>query len=165
MSRADNCSVTPSLGQSIVHRWIDAWSGNDPAAWTALYSPSAKYTDHAFQIIRIGPSTLEEHWAIWRTAHPDFVIEIESSWPYEELPGGRCRYSIRTTNRGTFVNDLPRSKATGKPFWFRGCVDIIINLSTGLIEEVEEWYCSNFERTTALTDYHCKAVENSKLDN
>ncbi|EXJ66455.1 uncharacterized protein A1O5_10607 [Cladophialophora psammophila CBS 110553] len=156
--------LTPSRGLSIIDRWIDAWNRNDPAAWIALYSLSAKYTDHAYQIIRIGPSTLKEHWTIWRTAHPDFVIQIESSWPYEELPGGRCRYSIRTANRGTFINDLPRSKATGKPFWFRGCVNIVVNLSTGLIEEVEEWYCPNLERTTALTDYHRKADGELKLE-
>ncbi len=64
---------------------------------------------------------------------------------------------------GTFVQDLPRKKATGKPFVFRACVDFVVNLHDGLIEEVEEWYAHNFERSMSLSDYHTKVDETVAL--
>lgn len=142
-----------------MYRWLEAWSGKDVAAWTKLYSRQAKYTDHAFQIVRVGPVPLKEHWIIWRTAHPDFVVQMEDMWPFEELPDGRCRYSMRTKNTGTFVNDLPHKKASGKPWVFRACVDLVVNLKDGLIKDVEEWYSHNFERSTSVSDYHSKVDE------
>ena len=60
---------------------------------------------------------------------------------------------------GTFVNDLPSKKASGKPWVFRACVDLVVNLNDGLIEDVEEWYSYNFERSTSVSDYHSKVDE------
>lgn len=160
---AQSFPVSPADGTAIAYKWLEAWSGKDVTAWTKLYSQKAKYTDHAFQIVRIGPVSLKEHWIIWRTAHPDFVVEVEDMWPFQELSDGRCRYSMRTQNTGTFVNDLPRKKASGKPWVFRACVDLLVDLNTGLIEDVEEWYAHNFERSMSIADYHTKVDESSAL--
>ena len=66
---------------------------------------------------------------------------------------------MRTKNMGTFVNDLPRKKASGKPWVFRACVDLVVNLKDGLIEDVEEWYAHNFERSMSVSDYNLKVDE------
>jgi hypothetical protein len=81
-------------------------------------------------------------------------MEIESSSIGEALPGGRRRCSIRTINRGTFLNDLPRKKASGKKFSFRGVVDFVIGEDNGLIEEVNEYYSWNFDNGIDVSEYH-----------
>jgi hypothetical protein len=64
---------------------------------------------------------------------------------------------FKTDNAGTLMNDLPRTKATGKPFLFKGIVEFVVDEATGLIEEVEEWYCSNFQLAESVDkDYNLK---------
>ncbi len=71
-------------------------------------------------------------------------MEIDDVWPGQKLGNGRYRYSIRTSNTGTFVNDLKAWKATGKKIWFLGVVDFVVNEETELIEELNEWYTARF---------------------
>lgn len=148
-----------STEHSIAYKWASAWSvpgpNPDPAAWLALYNPQAKYIDHAFLLVRIGQDTLRLHFNIWRTCMPDFVMQIEEECPPQSLSDGRTKYSVRTTNAGTFVHDLPRRKASGQRFWFRGVVDLTVS-AEGLIDEVEEWYCPDFDGCSGLVDYDLK---------
>lgn len=143
---------------SVPQRWAEAWSATPPneaaaQAWQNLYSPSAVYTDHAFQITRKGRQTLKRHWEIWRTAMPDFVLTIAESTPSEVLPDGRTRYSIRTNNNGTFTGEFPRRKASGNKFYFRAVVDLVVS-KEGLIDSIEEWYTPNFDATNGVEQYH-----------
>lgn len=152
----------------VPQRWAEAWSGNpsDENAvriWENLYSLKAVYTDHAFQIIRQGRQTLGRHWEIWRTANPDFVLTIAQSMPVETLADGRTRYSIRTHNSGTFTGEFPRHKASGKKFYFRAVVDLVVN-QEGLIDSVEEWYCPNFDATNGVNEYHFACDEDGSED-
>lgn len=148
--------ATPT--SDIPQKWASAWSGDSISAWQALYSPTAIYTDHAFQIVRQGRETLGLHWNIWRTAIPDFQLTIAETFPAENLSDGKVRYSIRTNNSGTFVKDLPSRKARGRKFHFRAVVDLVVN-AEGLIESVEEWYCSNFDEKESVEGYHYRGDE------
>jgi hypothetical protein len=58
--------------------------------------------------------------------------------------------SIRTHNLGTFTNDLPSAKASGKEFDFYAVVDLIWDEKTGLIEHVDEWYTRQFDTAEPL---------------
>jgi hypothetical protein len=62
-------------------------------------------------------------------------------------------FSIRTINKGTFLNDLPSKKASGKKFTFRGVVDFRVNRE-GLIENIEEWYSWDFGEGKDVADFH-----------
>ena len=66
-------------------------------------------------------------------------------------------FSIRTTNKGSFVNDLPSKKASGKKFVFRGVVDFQVN-GEGLIKSVEEWYSWDFGEGKDVTEFHSLPV-------
>jgi hypothetical protein len=143
-----------SQSNLMAHRWAAAWTSPDPSVWLSLYTPTATYIDHAFQIRRAGTSILKRHFDIWRTSIPDFTMEVERSGSEEVLPGRRLRCSIRTINRGTLLKDLPSKRASGKSFSFRGVVDFIIREEDGLIEEVNEWYSYNFDNSKDVTEYH-----------
>jgi hypothetical protein len=107
----------------------------------ALYSPNGTYIDYAFQSRRSVPELLKRHWGIWRKSNPDFVMEVErfDPPPNRLKEGETTSFSIRTINKGTFSNDLPSKKASGKYFIFRAVVDFRINRE-GLIETIDEWY-------------------------
>jgi len=140
--------------ESLAKRWAAAWSQRDPEQWVSLFTPSAKYTVHAFLFFRTGTNGLRDHFQLWRNSLPDFVMEVRDVWPAEWLPaaaddtsasgdgGGRGRYrvSVRTYNAGTFERDLRVWKATGKKMWFWGVVDFVVQAESGLIESVDEWY-------------------------
>lgn len=151
-------SQVPS--ESIAHRWTAAWSTPpDEAAWLSLYHPTAVYIDHAFQIRRAGTSMLARHFHIWRTSMPDFVTEVThlttespTSSTQPVLPEGKYRCSFRTLNSGTFLHDLPSRKATGKKFSFQAVVDLIVREEDGLIEEVNEYYTSTFDKD--VSNFH-----------
>ena len=68
------------------------------------------------------------------------------------MGNGRVKVIFRTDNKGTLLKDLPRKKATGNPFLFKGVVEVVVDKATGLIHELDEWYCSNFERATSVED-------------
>ena len=128
-----------------------------------MYAPRARYVDHAFQIVRIGrDSILPLHWQIWRTSIPDFVMTITSVYPAVQLGNGKVKVIFRTDNKGTLVNDLPRKKATGKPFLFEGVVEFVVDEASGLIEELDEWYSYNFELAGSVKeDYNLKEDPNA----
>lgn len=69
---------------------------------------------------------------------------------------GEYNVSIRTINKGTLVKDLPTKKASGKPFSFRGSVDLLIT-ADGLIAEVNEYYSYGFHDGKDVTEYHTLA--------
>jgi len=144
--------------ESIAHRWAAGWASLDPhPSWLSLYAPRATYIDHAFFIRRTGLSILKRHFNIWKTAIPDFTMEIEHLYndcSQEGLPAGMRKCSLRTINRGTFLHDLPSKKASSKNFSFRGVVDLVIDEESGLIEEVNEWYSWNFDNSKDVTEYH-----------
>ena len=78
-------------------------------------------------------------------------------YPALPLGNGKVKVIFKTDNQGTLSNDLPRKKATGKEFLFKGLVEFIVDEESGLIEVVEEWYCSNFELARSVEqDYNLK---------
>lgn len=111
------------------------------------------YTDHAFQISRTGHKGIKSHTEIWKGSLPDFAVKEEHIWLEETLPGDKTRLVFRTVNTGTFVNDLPEIKATGRPFWFPGVVELIVRNQGGLIETIEEWYTFKFDNVASLDEY------------
>lgn len=145
--------------EALVKQWAAGWSSKDPQPWLSMYSSRCKYIDHAFQIVRIGSKeTLPSHFDIWRTAHPDFKMTATTIYPPVKEAEGKVKVIFRTDNEGTFENDLPRGrKATGKPFLFKGVVELVIDEKSGLIEVVDEWYSTNFERFTSVEkEYNSK---------
>ena len=150
--------ITFTMTDNIATRWAEAWSAEDSSAWVSMYSPRAKYIDHAFQIVRAGTDTIiPAHWRIWRTAIPDFVMTVTAEYPPIQLGNGKVKIIFKTDNEGTFKNDLPSKKATGKPFLFKGVVEFVVDEASGLIDVVEEWYSYNFELAKSVeADYNLK---------
>ena len=137
--------VSIDSGHKFGSKWTSAWSQTDPSIWTSIYTPEATYTDYAFGFIRCGKAGLEDHFKIWRTAHPDFRVSIVEAWPGLDLGEGLVKYSVRTMNVGTFTNDLPTIKASGKTFEFYAAVDLVVRVEDGLIVRVDEWYHRQFD--------------------
>lgn len=138
-------SARGDAAQAVSLKWAAAWSQTDPAEWLNIYAEDATYTDYAFGFIRRGKAGLKDHFDIWRKAHPDFKMSVVEVWPAIELGDGLVKESIRTKNVGTFTNDLPRMKASGKEFEFYAVVDLVIRLEDSLIVKVEEWYHRQFD--------------------
>ena len=149
--------VSISESRTACKKWTDAWSQTDPSVWLSVYADDATYTDYAFNFIRRGKKGLDEHFKIWRHAHPDFRADILEAWPGIELNEATLgehllsdkptlvKYSVRTSNKGTFTNDLPTLKASGKEFNFCAVVDIVVRVEDGLIVRVDEWYHRQFD--------------------
>ncbi|RSM11701.1 hypothetical protein CEP52_002936 [Fusarium oligoseptatum] len=133
-------------GRSIITRWTDGWSASDQLDWIKLHTQDVVYTDHAFQISSI----------------PDFVVEEEHIWLEESLPGNKSRLVFKTVNTGIFVNNLPGIKATGRPFWFPGVVELIVRNEDGLIEKIEEWYTFKFHSVASIDEKVLQALEEGK---
>ena len=140
-----------SIAQQVAQKWVANWNQRDPAVFASIYKPTTGlYVDHAFLIRRSGRATLEKHFNIWIGAHPDFSMAIVRMDPEEAVARGAMgeelkRISIRTVNRGTFQNDLPRRKASGKKFEFMGAVDLLLDEKDGLIVRVDEYYTWEFD--------------------
>ena len=83
-------------------------------------------------------------------------MTVTAVYPPLQLENGKVKVIFRTDNKGTLVNDLPRKKASGKPFFFRGVVEVVVEEASGLIDELEEWYSHNFELAASLDDYNFK---------
>ena len=141
--------LTPAVSIAAAHaagsKWAAAWSQSDPSVWADIYTADAMYTDYAFGFVRRGKDGLKEHIKIWRDAHPDFYVTIVEAWPGIDLGEGMVKYSIRTSNVGTFTNDLPIQKASGKKFDFYAVVDLVVKTDDGLIVKVDEWYHRQFD--------------------
>ena len=152
-------SVSTARAREIGNKWAAAWSQKDSSIWTSIYANEATYTDYAFGFIRRGKRGLEEHFHLWRTANPDFQMDVLEAFPgvetnestleehlFSESGGsGSLKFTIRTRNTGTFMNDLPTLKASGKKFSFYAVVDIVVRAEDGLIVKVEEWYHRQFD--------------------
>lgn len=148
----------PTSITTLPQRWAAAWSQTDPEQWVSLYTPNATYTDHAFQFTRQGRPQFERHFNLWRTSNPDFIMTIDENrpmfWNASDLDGKVVHCSFRTINRGTFKEDLPTKKATGKTFVFIGVIDMVIERKNGLITQLDEWYTNNsFDEKEKLEDY------------
>lgn len=68
--------------------------------------------------------------------------------------------SFRTINRGVFVNDLGRRKATGMPFEYSGVIDL--QLRDGKIVRADEWLRVPFEDSVSASDYIVMSEETLK---
>lgn len=133
--------------ESIPERWAAAWSQDDSAAFEALFSPKAVYTDHAFQVVS---TNIREHHKIWRTANPDFKVVLDPSTPIwwagdTDKNGKKSSCSFRTINRGTFTGGLPTKKASGKSFQFSAMLHLTIQ--DGLIVSMDEFYRDTFDES------------------
>ena len=147
---SNNCHlVSISAAHAAGTIWTSAWSQTNVSKWTSIYTPDATYADYAFGFIRRGKAGLEQHFDIWRTAHADFMMKIHEAYPGIDLGGGRVKYNIRTSNKGTFTKDLPVMKASRKKFNFYAVVDLVVN-KAGLIVSVDEWYHRQFDYETLL---------------
>ena len=140
-----------SKAQNVARQWVSNWNQRDPSVFASAFKPTTGvYTDHAFMIHRSGHATLAKHFSIWIAAHPDFEMQIVRMDPEVSVTtqdkGKWKRVSIRTVNRGTFQNDLPRREASGKKFEFMGVVDLVIDEEDGLVGKVDEWYTWEFDR-------------------
>lgn len=80
---------------------------------------------------------------------------------YADLDGkGNGFCSFRTVNKGIFVNDLGRRKATGLPFEYSGVIDL--KLKNGKIVQADEWLRVPFEDSVAPTEYIVISEESLK---
>ena len=92
---------------------------------------------------------MSQHHRIWLSAHPDFELVIDDSrpilWQEDNVDGAAVvRANFRTINKGTFTGDLPNGrKGTGKRFVFVGIIDMVIEKTSGLIVQLDEWYTNN----------------------
>lgn len=102
----------------------------------------------------------------WRAAIPDFNMTVNS---FHLVPDSHditreqstVKFSIRTTNKGTFVNDLPIKKASGHEFIFRGVVDFTVK-QDGFIAGIEEWYTWDFGEGRDVANYHTLEIAMSE---
>jgi hypothetical protein len=60
---------------------------------------------------------------------------------------------IRYVGRGTFLHDLPRLRASGESFVFRGVVALTVT-SDGEIARTEEYYGTDFVSSVDRAGYH-----------
>lgn len=146
--------MTATTPNDLPTQWANAWSQPNTQPWTALYAPSATYTDHAFRITRTGHDLLARHHKIWRTANPDFTLTVDTTrpvWWNGDDARQNGRYSFRTVNRGTFEKDLPSRKASGRKWEFSAVVDLVVK--SGLVVKVDEWYTVEFDRSVPVAEY------------
>ncbi|KAL8388780.1 hypothetical protein RB599_010104 [Gaeumannomyces hyphopodioides] len=117
-----------------------------PNPFLNLFTDDAVYVDHGAQI-QVPRPYLEAHHRNWRRSHADFEIKVDPSYPFfwrdVDETAGNARVSFRHRNRGVFVVDLPRRKATGKPWEYLGVTDLVIE--GGKIARAEDWLRIPFE--------------------
>lgn len=142
--------------RSIPEKWCAAWSQDDFESWISLYAPNAIYTDHAFRLIRTTPSSLKQHFTVWRNAQPDFIMTLYSDSPVywsDSIVEDTTRAVFRTTNEGTSLRDTPMNVASGKRFRFDAVVEVVIGKGDGLVRSVQEWYSRDFNRFDVDSGY------------
>ncbi|KAH9237497.1 hypothetical protein K456DRAFT_1829603 [Colletotrichum gloeosporioides 23] len=122
-----------------------AWASRDPTALLALFAPDSVMTDHGAQI-HVPFAFLERHHKHWNGAHDDFAVWLDPHF--------------RTVNKGVFVNDLGRRKATGLPFQYSGVIDL--KLREGKIVQADEWLRVPFEDSVAPEKYITISEESLK---
>ncbi|EJT77245.1 hypothetical protein GGTG_07157 [Gaeumannomyces tritici R3-111a-1] len=100
-----------------------------PGPFLDLFTDDAVYVDHGAQI-QVPRPYLEAHHRNWRRSHADFEIKADPAYPFfwrdVDEAAGNARVSFRHRNKGVFVVDLPRRKATGKPWEYLGVTDLVI---------------------------------------
>jgi hypothetical protein len=132
------------------------WSSTDSTPFLKLFSDAedVTLTDHGAQIV-VPRSHLHGHHQNWRHCHADFEVKVDHQFPVfwidVDEAKGNAKVSFRTSNRGVFVNDLPRRKASGKPFHFTAVIDLIIE--GGKIVKADEWLRIPFEDSVPVSEY------------
>ncbi|EFQ36846.1 uncharacterized protein GLRG_11985, partial [Colletotrichum graminicola M1.001] len=140
--------------QDLPKAYCRAWASCDPAPLLALFAKDAVMTDHGAQI-NVPFAFLERHHKHWNGAHKDFEVYLDPKYPVywanTDCGEGEGYCSFRTVNRGVFVNDLGRRKATGLPFEYSGVIDL--KLKDGKIVQADEWLRVPFEDSVSPDNY------------
>ncbi|ORY59549.1 uncharacterized protein BCR38DRAFT_59088 [Pseudomassariella vexata] len=140
--------------KTLPERYSTAWAEEDPKALLNLVSDDCLFTDHGAQI-RVPRPFIEGHHRNWRGAHKDFEVYVDPAFPVYWIDvdeaKGNAKCSFRTVNKGVFVNDLPRRKATGMPFQYSGVVDL--EVQNGLVTKADEWLRVPFEDSVSVEEY------------
>ncbi|KAF6815652.1 hypothetical protein CPLU01_14080 [Colletotrichum plurivorum] len=130
-----------------------AWASRNPAELLNLFTEDSVMTDHGAQI-HVPFAFLERHHKHWNGAHDNFEVWLDKQYPVywaemDDKGNGYC--SFRTVNKGVFVNDLGRRKATGLPFQYSGVIDL--KLREGKIAQADEWLRVPFEDSVSPEKY------------
>ncbi|CCF36689.1 hypothetical protein CH063_08196 [Colletotrichum higginsianum] len=140
-----NGMPAPQTPKDLPEIYCRAWAARDPSPLLALFAPDAVMTDHGAQI-HVPYAFLERHHRHWNGAHKDFEVYLDPRF--------------RTVNRGVFVNDLGRRKATGLPFEYSGVIDL--KLRDGKIVQADEWLRVPFEDSVSPDKYITISEESLK---
>ncbi|KAK2000693.1 hypothetical protein LX36DRAFT_747461 [Colletotrichum falcatum] len=147
-------TAVPKDLQDLPEAYCRAWAARDPAPLLALFAEGSVMTDHGAQL-HIPFAFLERHHRHWNGAHADFEVYLDPKFPVYWTETGAAdgeRYcSFRTVNKGVFVNDLGRRKATGLPFQYSGVIDL--KLKGGKIVQADEWLRVPFEDSVSPDKY------------
>ncbi|OBR09794.1 hypothetical protein CH63R_05486 [Colletotrichum higginsianum IMI 349063] len=162
-----NGMPAPQTPKDLPEIYCRAWAARDPSPLLALFAPDAVMTDHGAQI-HVPYAFLERHHRHWNGAHKDFEVYLDPRYPVywgaetdAGGSGGNNGYcSFRTVNRGVFVNDLGRRKATGLPFEYSGVIDL--KLRDGKIVQADEWLRVPFEDSVSPDKYITISEESLK---
>ncbi|KAK1983941.1 hypothetical protein LZ30DRAFT_748281 [Colletotrichum cereale] len=138
-------ATAPKDLQDFPEVYCRAWAARDPAPLLALFTEDAVMTDHGAQI-HVPFAFLERHHKHWNGAHKDFEVYLDPNF--------------RTVNKGVFVNDLGRRKATGLPFEYSGVIDL--KLRGGKIVQADEWLRVPFEDSVSPDKYITISEESLK---
>ncbi|KAL2873208.1 hypothetical protein SGCOL_011635 [Colletotrichum sp. CLE4] len=146
-------NTPPKDLESLPTIYCHAWAARDPSPLLALFTPDSFMTDHGAQI-HVPFAFLERHHKHWNGAHKDFEVYLDKQYPVywaemDDNGNGYC--SFRTINKGVFVNDLGRRKATGLPFEYSGVIDL--KLKGGKIAQADEWLRVPFEDSVSPDKY------------
>ncbi|KAK1709733.1 uncharacterized protein BDZ83DRAFT_724147 [Colletotrichum acutatum] len=129
-------NTPPKDLESLPTIYCHAWAARDPSPLLALFTTDSFMTDHGAQI-HVPYDFLERHHKHWNGAHKDFEVYLDKHF--------------RTVNKGIFVNDLGRRKATGLPFEYSGVIDL--KLRGGKIAQADEWLRVPFEDSVSPDKY------------
>jgi hypothetical protein len=133
--------------QAFPSRWISAWLQTDPAVFASLWSPTGRFTDHAYQFTSFRHPALSRHFAGWRGAHDSFDLWLDEEYPVywadvDNAKGdGKC--SFRVTGKG----------------W--GPVSIVVDMwiEGGKLVSVDEWYRDSFGSAVRKGEYQVREVK------
>ncbi|KAI3538331.1 hypothetical protein CABS01_08166 [Colletotrichum abscissum] len=146
-------TTPPKDLESLPTIYCHAWAARDPSPLLALFTTDSCMTDHGAQI-HVPYAFLKRHHKHWNGAHKDFEVYLDKQYPvyWAEMDADGNGYcSFRTVNKGIFVNDLGRRKATGLPFEYSGVIDL--KLRAGKIAQADEWLRVPFEDSVSPDKY------------
>ncbi|GKT42923.1 uncharacterized protein ColSpa_03104 [Colletotrichum spaethianum] len=157
-----NGTAVPQNLKDLPEVYCRAWASRDPAPLLALFTEDSVMTDHGAQI-HTPYAFLDLHHKHWNGAHKDFEVYLDTQYPvyWAEMDADGNGYcSFRTVNKGVFVNDLGRRKATGLPFQYSGVIDL--KLKGGKIVQADEWLRVPFEDSVSPDKYITISAESLK---